>query len=295
MKLGYDNFPVTGVQIVHKIYEAPQNGKMYVRGKGKWIELLEATNSLYYSKQQIDDIINNIVKYDDSYIQEQLKNKVDKDSVYSKEQVNQLLQEIPTYDDSDIIRQLQSKADSSQVYNKEQVDSIIDNIPVYDDSAIIQELNTKVNKDDVYDKQSVQELIDNIPTYDDSSLLEQLENKIDSSQVYNKEQSDDRYVLKGSALENETDPTVPDWAKQETKPVYTANEVGAIPLNMLSELSQMSFVTLDEYESIEKVPNKFYICVEDDELLKIYLGNFLIAVKGDIPTSGFPYTLPIIF
>ena len=64
---------------------------------------------------------------------------------------------------------------------------------------------------------------------------------------------------------------------------------------MLSELSQMSFVTLDEYESIEKVPNKFYICVEDDELLKIYLGNFLIAVKGDIPTSGFPYTLPIIF
>lgn len=27
----------------------------------------------------------------------------------------------------------------------------------------------------------------------------------------------------------ETDPTVPDWAKQETKPSYTAEEVGAIP------------------------------------------------------------------
>ena len=28
---------------------------------------------------------------------------------------------------------------------------------------------------------------------------------------------------------NETDPTVPAWAKQPTKPSYTANEVGALP------------------------------------------------------------------
>lgn len=32
-----------------------------------------------------------------------------------------------------------------------------------------------------------------------------------------------------SGITQETDPTVPDWAKQETKPAYTASEVGALP------------------------------------------------------------------
>lgn len=31
------------------------------------------------------------------------------------------------------------------------------------------------------------------------------------------------------AISDETDPTVPDWAKQHTKPSYTAEEVGALP------------------------------------------------------------------
>lgn len=42
-----------------------------------------------------------------------------------------------------------------------------------------------------------------------------------------------KLALAVSALQSytETDPTVPDWAKQKTKPVYTANEVGALPAN----------------------------------------------------------------
>jgi len=32
-----------------------------------------------------------------------------------------------------------------------------------------------------------------------------------------------------TALQAETDPTVPSWAKQTTKPTYTASEVGAVP------------------------------------------------------------------
>ena len=35
----------------------------------------------------------------------------------------------------------------------------------------------------------------------------------------------------GSASFTETDPTVPEWAKQPSKPSYTASEVGAIPKN----------------------------------------------------------------
>lgn len=33
----------------------------------------------------------------------------------------------------------------------------------------------------------------------------------------------------GTAVQAETDPTVPAWAKASTKPTYTASEVGAIP------------------------------------------------------------------
>ena len=33
------------------------------------------------------------------------------------------------------------------------------------------------------------------------------------------------------AIAHETDPTVPDWAKQPTKPSYTAEEVGALPIS----------------------------------------------------------------
>lgn len=33
----------------------------------------------------------------------------------------------------------------------------------------------------------------------------------------------------GTAVQTETDPTVPSWAKASTKPTYTASEVGAIP------------------------------------------------------------------
>lgn len=36
-----------------------------------------------------------------------------------------------------------------------------------------------------------------------------------------------------TALQQETDPTVPAWAKDATKPTYTANEVGALPSNTI--------------------------------------------------------------
>lgn len=38
-------------------------------------------------------------------------------------------------------------------------------------------------------------------------------------------------------ITEETDPTVPDWAKQETKPTYTAEEVGATSSDSFSEIT----------------------------------------------------------
>ena len=41
--------------------------------------------------------------------------------------------------------------------------------------------------------------------------------------------------------------------------------------------------------------NCFYVCIKNDEIVKIYLGKYVIAVKGGVMQKGFPYTLPITF
>ena len=62
------------------------------------------------------------------------------------------------------------------------------------------------NKPDVYEKPST-----GIPSTDLSSAVQTLLGKADT------------------ALQSETDPTVPAWAKASSKPSYTASEVGALP------------------------------------------------------------------
>lgn len=49
-------------------------------------------------------------------------------------------------------------------------------------------------------------------------------------------------ALGSTALQSETDPTVPAWAKSENKPVYTAAEVGALPASTVipSKLSDLT-------------------------------------------------------
>ena len=47
-------------------------------------------------------------------------------------------------------------------------------------------------------------------------------------------------VIKGDM--KETDPTVPSWAKQKTKPAYTAEEVGA-----LSADAEVSYEEIDKW------------------------------------------------
>lgn len=42
----------------------------------------------------------------------------------------------------------------------------------------------------------------------------------------------------GGGIAEETDPTVPEWAKQPTKPTYTAEEVGAASKEEVSKLSE---------------------------------------------------------
>lgn len=60
----------------------------------------------------------------------------------------------------------------------------------------------------------------------------------------------------------ETDPTVPAWAKEASKPAYTATEVGAIPLAMADTFAKKS------------------------ELVGAYIYRGSVATYADLPTSG---------
>lgn len=79
---------------------------------------------------------------------------------------------------------------SDQEDLRSELDSIVDSIPDTSNLATKDELDTKANKTDVYTK-----------------------SEIDSKNY----------------LTSESDPTVPNWAKQPNKPTYTAREVGALP------------------------------------------------------------------
>lgn len=65
---------------------------------------------------------------------------------------------------------------------------------------------------------------------------------------------------KGTYITKETDPTVPAWAKAETKPAYTADEVGALPntTTVLPNPKKIKFTgaVTDDYDgSVEKTIN----------------------------------------
>lgn len=44
----------------------------------------------------------------------------------------------------------------------------------------------------------------------------------------------------GGSIANETDPTVPSWAKQNRKPYYSASEVGAVDVNNAISIEELS-------------------------------------------------------
>lgn len=63
-----------------------------------------------------------------------------------------------------------------------------------------------------------------LSTYDDGSGVETIEHTINE----NKEWTKTRHA-NSAGIAKESDPTVPAWAKQPSKPSYTAQEVGAMP------------------------------------------------------------------
>lgn len=100
----------------------------------------------------------------------------------------------------------------------------------------------------------------------------------------------------GGGISVETDPTVPDWAKQSEKPKYTASEVGALPSNTkiptkTSELTNDSgFIT----KVVADLANYYtksqtYTQAEVNALVSA-IPKFTISVVSALPTSGISTT-----
>ena len=75
----------------------------------------------------------------------------------------------------------------------------------------------------------------------------------------------------GVGITKETDPTVPDWAKQPQKPTYTADEVGAATAQQVSELSEEkadkknAVYILQAGETLDDVPDDYSIAMDPNE------------------------------
>lgn len=102
------------------------------------------------------------------------------------------------------------------------------------------------------------------------------------------QQADGTVVLvsEGGGLAKETDPTVPDWAKQAQKPTYTAQEVGALPASTkipdkVSDLTNDSgFVG----KSVNDLVN-YYTKSQTQELIAA-IPQFRVMVVQQLPAAG---------
>lgn len=144
---------------------------------------------------------------------------------------------------------------SQGVELKKQIDSIVKSIPVKLPNP--KALTFTGSVDALYD--GSEEKTINIP----SNNYSEMENKPQIGGVElvgNKTLDELNIQQKGNYLTKETDPTVPAWAKEKTKPTYTAAEVGALPdtINVMRNPKKVIFTgaVVGEYDgSVERTFN----------------------------------------
>lgn len=88
-------------------------------------------------------------------------------------------------------------------------------------------------------------------------------------------------------VQTETDPTVPAWAKQPTKPTYTAQEVGALPSSTAIPSKTSDLTNDSRYAAVDTASTQpFYI--DDNGYLKARLHDTLSIVDGRIAVDYGP-------
>lgn len=112
------------------------------------------SNMSIYSKQEVDNLIDNIPIID-SYTKEEIDNIIDEISI------------VDTYTKSEIDSQMDEKADRTTTYTKEEVNTIIDGLDItesYSKDEIDNKLSSKANSSSVYTKSQVDTAISDMLT-----------------------------------------------------------------------------------------------------------------------------------
>ena len=127
------------------------------------------------------------------------------------------------------------------------------------------------------------------------SVKTAVEGKADKEHTHSEYAKSEDVPSKVSDLENdsgylnkETDPTVPAWAKAETKPSYTAEEVGALPSDTIipSKVSQLDNDEgyLTEHQDISTKADKS-TTLAGYGIIDAYTKDEANAITGDIETA----------
>ena len=191
--------------------------------------------------------------FDTTTIKELLASKVDKYTVYTKEEIDKKLQDIESGD-----------IQLNNYYTKDEVKALI---PDVSGKADIEDVPTKVSQlenDSHYITDIPDEYVTKHELDSRGYLTEEIEpafiasaaatinttdiqnwnNKVDKVQGMGlSEQSftlEEKNKLKGLTNYIETDPTVPEWAKQPNKPTYTLEELGAERAGTAAEILEIA-------------------------------------------------------
>ena len=127
-----------------------------------------------------------------------------------------------------------------------------------------------------------------IPDLSEGSIEEESE-----ISVYNPEENQLRRVKLKEIVVDETDPTVPEWAKQNSPPEYTAEDVGALPADTVipSKTSQLindeKFITEDMVdEKVAEVSRAIPNEVEVKDSVMKFKRNGTELFSAELPKSG---------
>lgn len=94
--------------------------------------------------------------------------------------------------------------------------------------------------------------------------------------------ADGTWVAPPESTLEETDPTVPDWAKQPTKPVYTASEVGAEPERLVETITGLKV----ESDGEIRINYFEYDVIHDETYPYTYKGNLAQALASVTSAIG---------
>lgn len=96
-----------------------------------------------------------------------------------------------------------------------------------------------------------------------------------------KEKLDNLNDIIGGSITNETDPTVPAWAKEPTKPTYTANEVGAEAIGAVSTHNTSVESHNDIRILIQNLTNRLNALADSDDVTLDQMSEVVAYIKNN--------------